>query len=161
MTAAEASAGQALTAGASLPALTLSGQDRQLVFPVAAEDLGSIAVGTGVSARLPDRSTIEATVTTLGPTGDGSWLATAAIGQAAALPDGEAVPVTVSWTTTVAEDVTTVRANALTRLDSGAYVIEVVEGDQTRLVEVDVGVRSGSTVEIVTDLAPGTVVIAP
>jgi hypothetical protein len=82
--------------------------------------------------------------------------------DADALPEGDVVPVTVSWTEVIAADVITVRANALTRLDTGAYVLEVVESaGTTRFVEVGIGRRSGSTVELVTDLAPGTVVIAP
>ncbi len=161
VTSTEAMAGQSVPAGSTVPVLTLSGHERQLVFPVKADDLDTITTGTAVSARLPDRSAVEATVTSLGPTGDGSWVAAATIDRSAALPDGEAVPVTVSWAAMVAEDVTTVRANALTRLDTGAYVVEVVEGEETRLVEVGIGARSGSSVEIVTDLPPGTVVIAP
>ena len=74
---------------------------------------------------------------------------------------------TVSWTHVLSADATVVRANALTRLDDGAYVVELVEnpesaGDErTRFVPVEIGARSGSMVEIVTDLEPGAVLVAP
>ena len=144
--------------------LTVSSTDRQLVFAVAAEDLDTIGLGTEVSARLPDRSTVTGTVTEFGPSGDGTWSATAvlSIGSDVVLPDGESVPVTVSWTELIADEAKTVRANALTRLDSGAYVLEVVnDDDSTTFVEVGIGATSGSTVEVLTDLSAGTTVIAP
>lgn len=161
VTAISADVGQGTPAGGTQPILTLSGLDRHLVFPVEADDLDTIDVGSPVEARLPDRGSLEARVTAVGPVGDGTWQAVASVVGSAELPDGESVPVSVSWTSVVAEDVPAVRANAITRLDTGAYVVEVVEGDQTRLVEVEIGGRSGSTIELVTDLAPGTVVIAP
>lgn len=164
VTSVSASAGQTLSGAAMAPILTLSGRDRQLVFEVAVGELDTIAPGREISARLPDRSTVAGRVETLAPTGDGTWQAVATVAAPSveiALPDGEAVPVTVSWTAVLADDVTTVRANALTRLDTGRYVVEVVEGQQTRFVEVGIGSRSGSTVELITDLEPGTMVIAP
>lgn len=164
VTSVSATAGQALAAAGSTPLLTLSGDERQVVFEVAADELDTVEPGTDLSVRLPDRSTVAARVETLAPTGAGTWQGVAALVDGpgeAVLPDGEAVPVTVSWTTVLADDVTTVRANALTRLDTGRYVLEVVDDDQTRFVEVEIGSRSGSTVELVTDLEPGTMVIAP
>lgn len=145
--------------------LTVSSNVRELTFTVQAEDLDTIEIGTPVEARLPDRSTISAAVSGLGAVGDGSWLATATLDpaiDAAALPAGEAIPTTVTWDEVMATDVTTVRANALTRLDSGIYALEVIDADgSTDFVEVGVGSRSGSTVELITDLVPGTAVIAP
>lgn len=159
-----ATVGQSLGApGASV--LSVSSSDRRLSFMVEAADLDTIAVGTEISARLPDRSTVNATVIELAPTGDGLWTATAEmapVDEGVVLPDGEAIPVTVTWTEVVASEVTTVRANALTRLDNGSYVLEVVDADDsTRFVPVGIGASTGSTVEVITDLPPGTVVVAP
>lgn len=156
-------------------ALTVSPEGQEIVFEVAAEDLDTIGPGTEVEARLPDRTVLVAEVSTVAPAGDGTWWATAVpdgdSGQVE-VPDGEAVPVSVSWTHTLSASTSVVRANALTRLDGGRYVVEVVDsgddgqggegaGPSTRFVEVGIGVRSGSMVEIITDLRPGTVVIAP
>ncbi|MEM7273889.1 MAG: peptidoglycan-binding protein [Actinomycetota bacterium] len=143
--------------------LTLATTDRVLRTAIGGDLLRSIEVGDALSARLPDRSTVDAAVTDIAAAGDGTWWVTADLADpTAALPEGEAVPVTVSWTEVVAAEVTAVRANALTRLDGGAYAVEVVDDDgSTRFVEVGIGQRSGSTVELVTDLPAGTVVIAP
>ncbi|MCP3989247.1 MAG: peptidoglycan-binding protein [Actinomycetia bacterium] len=152
--------------GGDAEQLRVSGLEREVVFTVAVELLDTIGPGTEVSAQMPDRSTATASVTELGPAGDGTWLATATLvgspGEEVTLPDGEVIPVTVSWTELLAEETTTVRANAITKLDRGIHVIEVVNGDgSTSFFEVGIGVRSGSTVEIITELQSGTVIIAP
>ena len=166
VTSVPAVAGQAVSPGEAV--LELATADRELVFPVTAEHVTTIDIGDVVSLRLPDRSTFEAVVTDIAADGAGSWLVTATIevggvdGEtgASVLPDGDQIPVTVSWSHVLAEDVTTVPAGALTRLDTGVYVVEVVEPDDTtRFVEVGIGVSSGSTIEIVTDLPPGTTII--
>ncbi len=146
--------------------LRVSGVEREVVFTVSVDVLDTIGPGTEVSARMPDRSTVPATVSELDPAGDGTWLATAVFagspGDEVRLPDGEVVPVTVSWIELLAEETTTVRANAITKLDRGIHVVEVVNDDgSTSFVEVGIGDRSGSTVEIITELQPGTVIIAP
>ncbi len=185
--------GDAVAGSGSTPILTVSTLTRELVATIDPSDLTTIGVGTELSVRLPDRSSRTAVVRQVGSLGDGTWQARADLTEGAGasddgdegdgndgageLPAGEVVPVTVSWTETIAAEVTTVRANALTRLDTGAYVIEVVEdldradadgGDEigpttrlTRFVEVGIGERSGSTVEIITDLPAGTTIIAP
>ncbi len=158
--------GRSVTAGTEVAVLTSGRQ--QLEVTIAADRRASIEVGDAVTARLPDRATVDATIVEITPAGGGGWSATARLDGAlltdggSPLPDGEAVPVTVSWTEVVAEEVTTVSAGALTRLDSGAYAVEVVD-DQgtTHVVEVGIGRASGSSIEIVTDLPSGTVVVAP
>ena len=146
--------------------LTVASAERELVFPVAGELLDTIEIGTEVSARLPDRSTVTALVVELAPSGDGSWAATAEVqpgesGDDAVLPEGDAVPLTVSWVEPIADGAMTVQASALARLDDGTYAIEVVGDDGTEFVPVEIGARSGSTIEIVTDLEVGTAIIVP
>lgn len=165
VTSTSGSVGQELGAQAT-PLLQVSAGTNQLVFAVEAQDLTSLETGTTVTARLPDRSELNARVHRVVPSGGGTWTATATVtddDRDTALPEGDAIPVTVSWIETVAPATTTVRATALTRLDSGAVVVEVVdeEGEETRFVEVTVGVSVGSTVEIITDLPAGTTVIDP
>ena len=157
----DAAIGQEINTGTSM--LTLASTQRLVQAQIGADLLASIDIGETISARLPDRTNLQATVTDIAVAGDGVWQVSAALADTDdELPSGDAIPVDVTWTEVVAADVTTVRANALTRLDSGAYVVEVVDADDsTRFVEVGIGRRSGSTVELLTDLEPGTVVIAP
>ena len=160
----EAVVGDELTTAAngSAPVLTVSSAERQLTFTVESQDLATIDVGTEVAGRLPDRSTIAATVTALAVAEDGAWFAQASIDDEAPLPEGDAIPVDISWTSTLAENAVTVRANAVTRLDNGTYAIEVVDKDGgTSFVPVEIGVRSGSIVEISGDIEPGTEIISP
>ncbi|MEM9563425.1 MAG: peptidoglycan-binding domain-containing protein [Actinomycetota bacterium] len=156
-----AAVGRPVTAGSELAVATSGGQ--RLVATIAAGLHTTIEVGDRVTARLPDRSAVEAVIVEMTASGDGTWLAVAALDDGGPpLPDGEAVPVTVSWTEVVADQVTTVLAGALTRLDTGVYAVEVIDdGGATSFVEVGIGRRSGSSVEIVTDLPVGTTVVAP
>lgn len=155
-------------AGSSV--LTVSTTEREVVFVVPADQAATIDVGTEVAARLPDRSSVTATVVELTPAELGTWEARAAlsVGEASdtsdgtVLPSGESVPLTVSWSYEIASDATTVRANALTRHDDGSYALEVVADDgSTSFVPVGIGAASGSTIEIIGDLPPGTAIITP
>ncbi len=156
--------------------VVVSASGRQLSFDVAPADVDTVNIGTEVSARLPDRTEISAVVTDLAVVAEGSQLATAVLefeddqddeddedGQDdVVLPDGESIPVAVTWPVPIGTDVATVPAAALTRLDSGDYALEVVTGpDTTEFVPVTIGVTSGATVEVHTDLAPGTAIISP
>ncbi len=147
------------------PLLTVATTARELSFPVETAQLDTIAVGASVSSQLPDRTTVTATVIELGPSGDGGWEGVAelaTVGDDVTLPEGDAVPVSVSWDEQVAAGVTTVRASEIVRLDSGRYALEVVGDDNsTEFVPVEVGARSGSTIEVITDLAVGTEIISP
>ncbi|MEM9655437.1 MAG: peptidoglycan-binding domain-containing protein [Actinomycetota bacterium] len=171
--------GDTVSGSAPSPILTVSSLTRELITALDPADLETIGVGTELSVRFPDRSVRTAEVHHIGSLGDGTWQVTADLADEAAaegadesdgadgLPSGEVVPVTVTWTHAIATDVKTVRANALTRLDTGTYVVEVVDGGaddpaaSTRFVEVGIGERSGSTVAVITDLPTGTEIIAP
>lgn len=143
--------------------LTLSGQQRELVFDVSADSIGSVSPGLEVSARLPDRSSVTATVQSIAPAGTGvSTVSATLIDGETPLPQGDAIPVTVSWSTTVAADAVTVPANALLRLDSGIYALEIVADDgATEIVPVITGAKVGTTVEIVQGVEPDVRIIAP
>ena len=150
------------TAGTEI--LTLSGQARELAFSVSAESVGSVATGTEVSARLPDRSTVTATVESVAPAGTGisTVIATLADDAETELPRGDTIPVTVTWSTTVAADAVTVPASALLRLDSGSYALELVNDDgSTQLVPVIPGANVGTSVQILEGVDPETRIIAP
>ena len=160
------SIGDSLTGGETALVSTAS-ETRTVEVVVPTSELDSLAVGAEVTATLPDRSTITGNVRSLSPTGDGTWMAsvpvvdTEAESDESELPEGESVPVTVTWTEQLALGVKTVPANALSRLDNGSYVVEVVVDGGTEFVEVSLGAQVGSAVEIEADLQSGTVVVTP
>ena len=146
------------------PILTLSGEARELAFSVSAEDIGAVTPGAEVSARLPDRSTVTATVVSVAPAGTGISTVIAALADdgETELPRGDAIPVTVSWSTIVAADAITVPASALLRLDSGGYALELVDNSgNTELVPVVPGANVGTSVEILEGVDPQARIIAP
>lgn len=149
------------TSGATL--LTLTDTTRHLEFTVPAESIGSITVGTVVSARLPDRSSVGGTVTGIEPSGGGVSTVTASliVDGETTLPQGDAVPVTVTWTDVVAADAIVLPASALLRLDNGTYAVELITGDgESSVTTVDVGRQVGSQVEILNGVAQGDSVIS-
>lgn len=142
--------------------MTIAATERKIVFDLTADQRLRLDVGDEVSARLPDRSRVPATVAEFTPTGDGAWEAEAVVdGPTADLPIGDVVPVTVSWNDVVAVQAKTVPASAVLRLDSGQYVVEVVNGEIIRSVPVEVGERFGTFVEISGEINEGERVIAP
>jgi multidrug efflux pump subunit AcrA (membrane-fusion protein) len=139
----------------------LSSLLRQVEFGVEVADLDTIEAGTIVSVGLPDRSTVEASVVSL-VSSAGSWTAVAQVGDTGGLTKVGVVPVTVRWTEELATDVLTVPAVALNRLDDGTYNVELLNADDTtEFVPIELGLNSGSTVQIVSDLPEGTIVVAP
>lgn len=149
------------SAGATV--VTLTGQERQLVFTVSADSVASLSPGMEVSARLPDRSTVVAVVDSVAPAGTGISTVTATLVESeTSLPLGDTIPVTVSWTSTVAADAVTVPASALLRLDSGGYALELVADDgSTEVVPVVPGANVGTTVQILEGVDPEARIIAP
>ncbi len=146
-------------AGPSL--MTIATDERQLEFELSADQRIRLNVGDEITARLPDRSRVTATVVDFSPLGDGVWQAQASIEGDAELPVGDVVPITVAWTDVVAAQAKTVPASAVLRLDSGDYVVEVVNGEDVEAVTVTPGQRFGTFVEIVGDVEVGDQVIAP
>ncbi len=148
---------------ASTAILTLTGQERALTFTVSAESVGSVGSDLEVSARLPDRSTVTAVVDSVASSGAGLSTVTATlIEDQTPLPDGDAIPVTVSWRTTVAAEAVTVPAGALLRLDSGGYALELVNDDgTTEVIPVVPGANVGTSVQILDGVTPGVRIIAP
>jgi peptidoglycan hydrolase-like protein with peptidoglycan-binding domain len=152
------------TTGAGAPLFTLSSTERQLNFTVDAELIGTIATGTSISARLPDRSTVEGNIVAVAPAGSGISTVTAALNtnNDAPLPQGDSIPVTVSWADVVADEAVTIPAGAILRLDGGHYAVQVVSDDgDTTLTPIEVGAKVGSAVQVVSGLEPDDEVIAP
>lgn len=141
--------------------MTIAVDARQLEFELSADQRIRLDVGDEITARLPDRSRVAATVVDFSPLGDGVWQAQALIDESGELPVGDVVPVTVNWTDIVAAEAKTVPASAVLRLDSGNYVVEVVTSENVEAVPVTPGQRFGTFVEIVGEVEVGNQVVAP
>ncbi|MEM9714591.1 MAG: peptidoglycan-binding domain-containing protein, partial [Actinomycetota bacterium] len=116
----------------------------ELTVPVA--DAATLEVGHTASLRLPDRSTAEAVVVETVEGADGDVEIRAELLGEVDL-EVDIVPVTITWTAPLADDVLTVPANALIRTDDGSYGVEVRRPSGVEeLVPVEVGRSAGSTV---------------
>ena len=142
--------------------MTLSSSSQRAVFNLDADQRVALATGATVEIRFEDRSTSTATISTIEPSGDGAWIATALLAPDAAGSFLDANEIDVSWSQQLGTDLTVVNASALIRLDSGGYVLEVVgtHDRDTTLVPVELGARSGSTVEI-SGVDSGTMIVVP
>ncbi|MGI9577640.1 MAG: peptidoglycan-binding protein, partial [Microthrixaceae bacterium] len=151
--------GDTISSGDTVLSVTQS--DRVLEFTVRASERDSLHIGDIVSARLPDRTTVDATVATIVFRSDGGIDVTAH----PAGPVGFAVdtiPVTVSWQVPLGSNVLTVPADALIRTDGGTYNIEVRRPSGIEeLVPVETGHSSGATVEVIGDITEGDEVVSP
>ena len=70
------------------------------------------------------------------------------------------LPVTVEWTIAELDDELTIPPEAIRRLDSGVYVVDVLDGDTIRRTEVEVIGQAGRVVAI-TGLPERTRVLIP
>ena len=141
--------------------MTVTSKDRAIEFAAAAADRDTVEVGDAVSVRLPDRKMFAAVVTDIVIQSDGGV-------EITAVPDGvvdylvDTVPVTVTWTVALGDEVVTVPAGAIVRTDSGQYFVEVRDPDGTeRFVAVETGRTSGATVEVIGDIQAGDIVVSP
>lgn len=141
--------------------MTVTSTDRTVGFALAATERDSVDIGDAVSVRLPDRTTFTAVVTDVVIQSNGGV-------EVMAVPNGvvnylvDTVPVTVTWTVALGDEVVTVPAGAIVRTDSGQYFVEVRDTDGTeRFVAVETGRTSGATVEITSDIRVGDIVVSP
>ncbi|NNE95911.1 MAG: efflux RND transporter periplasmic adaptor subunit [Acidimicrobiales bacterium] len=139
--------------------MTLESTDQMVRFDIDVTELHSLPVGSTVSVRLPDNSTFEAVVTDRVNAGSGLWTVHARPAE----PLDQTTPVDVSWTVDLASDAVVVSAGAIRRLDNGTFVVEVVHSSDldTEFVPVELGIQSGSSVELTSGPAVGTAVVEP
>lgn len=141
--------------------LTVRSVDRAVVFTM--QEWPELEVGSVVTGRFPDRTEVDVAIVQIESNGAGTWTITGEL-DAANLPDSgaEEIPMVMSWTVGVGTDLLVAPASSIKRLDSQTYVVEVVSGGSgTIFVPVELGLQSGSLVEIHGDVAEGTVVITP
>ncbi len=149
------------SAGDGDDVVTLTSTHREVTFEAPFEELTDLPAT--VEVRLPDRSSFETPVSDRRPLGDGQWLVSVAVPDAVDVPALDIVPVTASWQVVETDELLTVPAGAVIRLDSGRYVVEVVEPDgATNFIEIGVTANSGGVVGFAADdLAAGTTIISP
>ncbi len=147
--------GDTVTDGQAM--LELTGRDREAVFTVEASDRADVTMGDLAMIQLPDRSEVEATVATIVVDETGGASVTATLVEPTE-QRADNLPITASWSVTIADDVVTVPENALLRLDSGAYVVELADGAR---VSVTPSAGADGWVEVDGELTPGDLVLAP
>jgi hypothetical protein len=147
---------------------------REVTIELDASDQGLVAEGDAVTVRLPDGTSVPATVTEVGRVAEtedsdipGSQ-GTAVINVVVTLDDPAAggtldsSPVTVQITTSTATGVLAVPVRALVALSEGGYAVEIVHAGGRSLVAVELGSFADGFVEITGDVREGDeVVIAP
>lgn len=150
--------GDTVTEDAAL--FTLGTDTRHAVLDAAPSDAVTLQVGDPATIELPDRSTIDGTVSAI-DTGSENWQITVAFADDVEFPATDVTNVEMSWTNVIATDVLTVPSSALLRLDDGTYVVEVVGPDGTTVATVvTVGTAVGTRVEILDGVDAGTDVIS-
>jgi len=141
--------------------LEFTALQREITFTVPASDRETLVVGDSVEARLPDRSTVSATIAEM-TINDAGGAVVSAFPDEPIESSVDVVPVTVSWAVSLGDDLLTVPAGAIVRTDSGTFYVEVRNADDTeQYVAVTVGASSGGRVEISGDISVGDIVITP
>ena len=169
--------------------LSATSNRRVVSVDLAADERDLFDVGTAVSVELPDGTTIDATVASIGRVaesqadGQGGTSTTLPVTITLTDPDAgadlDAAPVDVSVVTDSRDQVLTVPVGALVALIEGGYAVEVVDSDApatgsavssastapaaaTHLVRVEPGLFDDGFVEITADgLEPGDSVVVP
>jgi peptidoglycan hydrolase-like protein with peptidoglycan-binding domain len=154
-------AGVAVTLGSSVAAdtelVSLGTAERVATFEVAPEDAVTLTAGDAVSVRLPDRSSVDATVGGIARAVD-AWTVTTTFGRVE-LPVLDVVDVSMEWERVVVADELTIPSSALLRLDDGSYVVDVVADDAVERRPVEIGASVGTRVVVSAGLSAGDVVV--
>ncbi|MEX0629670.1 MAG: peptidoglycan-binding domain-containing protein [Chloroflexota bacterium] len=162
------------------PVLAYTGTTRLVTVQLDINERALAATGRGVTVTVPGVGRLEGTIAQIGtvvtsspdegpePGGTGSSTAdarievTVSIADQAALGAIDASPVDVDFVSDERRDVLAVPVAALLALPAGGYGVEIVEGDATRVVPVEIGMFAGGQVEVSgADIAEGMRVGVP
>jgi peptidoglycan hydrolase-like protein with peptidoglycan-binding domain len=149
--------GAQVTAGAEL--FTTSGTDKVVDVDLNLNDQQLAVVGARLTVTLPDGTHVPATVTAVGEAVEraGAAGATGTVVRPVQAALGDQTPaapfsradVTVSFTSTLAQDVLTVPVAALVAIDATTFGVEVLDADGgTTTVPVTVGVFASGRVQV-------------
>lgn len=103
---------------------------------------------TDLTARLPDGSVVPASVRSITGSEAGFDVLVDVELPESGVPQVNGLEITTTWTTTELVDALAVPPEAIRRLESGTYVVDVVNGDEIQVVEVDVVGQAGRVVAI-------------
>ncbi len=152
------------------PTLSVTGTEQHVTVALAATAQGLLAAGDAVQVVLPDGTSVEATIYTVGSvvtpgdemTGGGATIeVVVTLTDPAAAGTLDQAPVDVSVVQSQAEDVLAVPVEALLALAEGGYAVERVTGSTSELVRVETGAFADGRVEVIGDLAEGDQVVVP
>jgi peptidoglycan hydrolase-like protein with peptidoglycan-binding domain len=149
-----ASLGAQLGDHASGPALTYTGTTRAVHIDLDAALQQLVERGTRASLRLPDGTTVNGSISSIGSViaahGDqpATIAVTVAVRNQSALGTLDQAPVTVNLVSATARNVLTVPVAALVALAEGGYGVQVVTGSASHYVPVRLGMFANGRVEI-------------
>jgi peptidoglycan hydrolase-like protein with peptidoglycan-binding domain len=153
------------------PILAYTGVTRQVDIALDVAKQHLVSDGIAATVTLPDDSTVEGKVTSVGTvatTSGGNGQQTTTIAVVVSVADQKALglldsaPVSVTLVSDTRENVLTVPVAALVALAEGGYGVQVIEGGASRYVAVKTGMFAGGRVEISGGgIAEGTVVGLP
>jgi multidrug efflux system membrane fusion protein len=184
----QAHIGSGVGPGATM--LTATSNRRVVSFDLDAEDAGLIEAGVSVTVELPDGTSVDGTVATIGRVAETSTdqqggtsttlPVTISLDDPAAAGDLDHAPVNVTIVRQSRQNVLTVPVSALLALLEGGYAVEVVDEagspdaspspagsatssrPRTHLVRVEAGLFDSGRVEITADgIEPGDLVVVP
>ncbi|HEX4812828.1 MAG TPA: peptidoglycan-binding domain-containing protein [Nonomuraea sp.] len=145
------------------PVLSATGTTREVTVDLDVADAHLVRKGTEAAVELPDGSTVDGTVTTVGKVATETESATTIevrISVRGLKKSYDAAPVDVTIVADRRENVLAVPVGALVALAEGGYGVQVVAGSATRYVAVETGMFADGEVEV-TGVEEGTTVVVP
>jgi hypothetical protein len=155
----KAAVGDKVVAGKAI--LNVNDQSRLVTVPLEVVDQEIARAGAAVSIELPDNSVTKGKISKVGTvatapasSGNSTSTATPTITVEVTLDDPKKVgnldqaPVSVTMQSETHKNVLSVPIEALLALKEGGYGLQVVEGDSTRIIAVEVGMFASGRVEV-------------
>lgn len=163
-----ADVGSRVQAGSAL--LSVTGTDLVVTVDLDTDDLDQLPLGESVQLQLPDGTPTTGTVLTVGVDAEAGEDDTETATDPTVpviitlddpgVTDLESGTVAVTVETSREDDVVAVDVTALVALAEGGYAVEVVNGDTTGLVPVEIGTFADGFVAV-TGVEPGATVVVP
>lgn len=160
--------GDVVAGGVPLLEISATAQHVRLDLPVDDRDLAT--VGGAVVVVMPDDAEVTGTITEISRVvttipGPGEMVdvvqVTIDLDDPATAGGVDRAPVDVELESDRAEGVLAVPINALVALAEGGYGVQLIEGDQRRLVGVEIGTFLDTLVEVEGDISEGDLVVVP
>ena len=152
---------------AASPLYVSSGIAREVTFNLPAGDQGMVSVGDSVIVKLPTDEEIKAVVrfvdSVVTEIGNGSKVIEVILDVVDAdnTETYDEAPVDILVTSEISKGVLYVPVNALVALAEGGYAIEVLSGEESAYIKVEIGVFTDGYVEIIGSIQEGQEVIVP